>query len=134
MLYKDITHRIIGCAMKVHSTLGSGFQEVIYQRAMAIEMDLQGLNFIREMEMTIQYQGHDIGKRRVDFFVENRILTELKAVALLNDLSLNQEMNYLEAYNLPVGLLINFGGKSLEYKRVYNPKHPENKNHANNKL
>jgi GxxExxY protein len=127
MIHEELTHRIIGCAMKVHSTLGSGFQEVIYQRAMAIEMELQGLNFVREMEMTIHYAGHHIRTRRVDFFVEDKIMTELKALSELDDLNLNQELNYLEVYNLPVGLLINFGGRSLEYKRVYNTKHPENK-------
>lgn len=115
--------------MKVHSTLGSGFQEVIYQRAMAIEMKLQVLCFIREMNMTIHYEGFDIGTRRVDFFVEEKIMVELKAVCHLDDSNLQQAINYLEAYKLPVGLLINFGSKSLEFKRVYNTKHPENKNY-----
>ena len=126
MKYEEITHKIIGCAMKVHSTLGSGFQEVIYQRALAIEMQMQGLRFAREMEMVIYYEGHDIGTRRVDFFVEEKIMVELKAVSLLDDTHLAQAMNYLEAYNLPVGLLINFGSKSMEFKRVYNTKHPDN--------
>ena len=112
--------------MKVHSFLGSGFQEVIYQRAMKVEMQLQQINNEREMEMTIYYEGIDIGTRRVDFFVESKIMVELKAVSKLDDLHLNQAMNYLEAYNLPVGLLINFGARSLEYKRVYNTKHPAN--------
>lgn len=120
-----LTHKIIGCAMKVHSILGNGFQEVIYQRAMAIEMTKQGLNFKREMEMTIFYEGEDIGTRRVDFFVEDKIMVELKAIIDLNDTNLNQCRNYLEAYNLPVGLLLNFGSNSLQYKRVYNTKHPE---------
>lgn len=113
--------------MKVHSTLGNGFQEVIYQRALAIEMEKQGLGFAREMEMTIYYEGIDIGTRRVDFFVENTIMVELKAVIKLEDVHLAQAMNYCEAYNLPIGLLINFGARSLEFKRVYNTKHPENK-------
>jgi GxxExxY protein len=126
MKYEDITHKIIGCAMKVHSTLGSGFQEVIYQRVMAIEMEKQGLAFQREMEMTIYYENIEIGTRRVDFFVEDKIMVELKALAKLDDLNLAQVMNYCEAYHLPVGLLINFGAKSLEYKRVYNLTHPEN--------
>ena len=77
MKHEALTHKIIGCAMKVHSTLGSGFQEVIYQRAMKIEMEKQGLGFAREMEMTIYYEGIDIGTRRVDFFVENEIMVEL---------------------------------------------------------
>ena len=126
MKHKELTHSIIGCAMKVHSTLGSGFQEVIYQRAIAIEMTKQKLAFEREMEMEIFYEEHLIGNRRVDFFVEDKIMVELKAVSALEDLHLAQAMNYCQAYNLPIGLLINFGSRSLEYKRVYNVNHPEN--------
>lgn len=124
---EKLTHKIIGCAMKVHSTLGNGFQEVIYQRALAIEMETRGLGFEREMEMEISYEGRNIGTRRVDFFVENKIMVELKAVIKLEDVHLAQAMNYCQAYNLPIGLLINFGSKSLEFKRVYNVNHPENK-------
>ncbi len=113
--------------MKVHSTLGNGFQEVIYQRALAIEMNKQGLNFQREMEMAIYYEGFDIGTRRVDFFVEDQIMVELKALINLEEVHLAQAMNYCQAYNLPIGLLINFGAKSLEFKRVYNVNHQENK-------
>jgi len=126
MIHKKLTHNVIGSAMKVHSTLGSGFQEVIYQRAMAIEMPKQNLSFERELEMEIFYEEHLIGKRRVDFFVEDKIMVELKAVSQLDDLHLAQAMNYCQAYNLPVGLLINFGSKSLQYKRVYNVNHPDN--------
>ncbi len=129
MKYEEITHKIIGCAMKVHSTLGNGFQEVIYQRALAIEMEKQGLSFKREMEMTIFYEGIDIGTRRVDFFVEEFIMVELKALIKLEEVHLAQAMNYCQAYNLPIGLLINFGAKSLEFKRVYNVNHPENKDY-----
>ncbi|GAB1419507.1 GxxExxY protein [Bacteroidales bacterium] len=126
MRYGEITHKIIGCAMKVHSTLGNGFQEVIYQRALAIEMTKQGLSFEREMEMGIFYEGEHIGTRRVDFFVEEKIMVELKALIKLEDVHLAQAMNYCQAYNLPIGLLINFGAKSMEYKRVYNVNHPDN--------
>jgi GxxExxY protein len=129
MKHEKLTHKIIGCAMRVHSTLGNGFQEVIYQRALAIEMDKQGIGFQREMEMTIFYEGIDIGTRRVDFFVESIIMVELKAIIKLEDVHLAQAMNYCQAYNLPLGLLINFGAKSLEFKRVYNLNHPENKNY-----
>ena len=125
---KELTHKIIGCAMKVHSTLGNGFQEVIYQRALSIEMEKAGLSFVREMEMDILYEGHHIGTRRVDFFVEDKIMVELKALIKLEDVHLAQAMNYCQAYNLPIGLLINFGSKSLEFKRVYNVNHPENHN------
>ncbi len=127
MKHEELTHKIIGCAMKVHSTLGNGFQEVIYQRALAIEMQKQGLLFSREMEMTIFYDGIDIGTRRVDFFVEENIMLELKAVIKLEDVHLAQAMNYCQAYKLPIGLLINFGAKSMEFKRVYNLNHPDNK-------
>ena len=132
MKYEDLTRKIIGCAMKVHSTLGNGFQEVIYQRALAIEMTKQGFGFQREMEMTIFYESEDIGTRRVDFFVEDNIMIELKALIALEDVHLAQAMNYCQAYNLPIGLLINFGAKSLEFKRVYNVNHPENKEFIKN--
>jgi GxxExxY protein len=122
MLYEDITKRIIASAMTVHSTLGNGFQEVIYQRAMEIEMPLHNLSFNREKEMPIFYREQEIGTRRVDFFVENCIMVELKAIITLEDVHLAQAMNYLEAYNMEIGLLINFGAKSLEFKRVHNNK------------
>lgn len=118
--------------MKVHSTLGNGFQEVIYQRALAIEMGKQGLGFQREMEMPIFYESINIGTRRVDFFVEDKIMVELKALIQMEDVHLAQAMNYCQAYNLPIGLLINFGAKSLEFKRVYNVNHPENKEYIKN--
>lgn len=132
MKHEVLTHRIIGCAMKVHSTLGNGFQEVIYQRVLAIEMSKQGLDFQREMEMIVFYEGKDIGTRRVDFFVEGIIMVELKALIKLEDVHLAQAMNYCQAYNLPIGLLINFGAKSLEFKRVYNVNHPDNKDYIKN--
>jgi len=132
MKYEELTHKIIGCAMKVHSTLGNGFQEVIYQRALAIEMKKQNLSYQREMEMQIYYDGFDIGTRRVDFFVENNIMVEIKALINLEDVHLAQAMNYCQAYNLPIGLLINFGAKSLQFKRVYNVNHPENINYKKN--
>ena len=118
----DITRKIIGCAMKVQTTLGNGFQEVIYQRALAIEMQKQNLVFQREMEMTIFYDGINIGTRRVDFFVEDKVMVELKAHEKIEDVHKAQAINYCEAYNIADGLLINFGGKSLEFKRVYNKK------------
>ena len=106
--------------MEVHNHFGSGFQEVIYQRALSIEMDLQKLDHVREMEMFLEYKGHDVGSRRVDFFVENKVMVEIKAVSKLEDVHLAQAMNYVEAYKLEIGLLINFGGKSLEFNRVHN--------------
>ena len=120
MKYQDITQKIIGAAMEVHKTLGNGFQEVIYQRALEIEMHTMGLNYQREYEMDIFYKKERIGGRRVDFFVENCIMVELKASIQLEDVHLAQAMNYLEAYNVEIGLLINFGAKSLQFKRVHN--------------
>jgi len=117
--------------MRVHSTLGSGFQEVIYQRALALEMSKENLSFAREMEMDIFYGDVKIGTRRVDFFVENAIMVELKALTQLEDVHLSQAMNYCQAYELPIGMLINFGGRSLEFKRVYNLNHPENIQYKN---
>ncbi|MBB3186025.1 GxxExxY protein [Microbacter margulisiae] len=126
MKYADITEKIIKYAFKVHNILGNGFQEVIYQRA--LEIDLQGsdLEFSREFEMPIFYEGAQIGTRRVDFLVEKIISVELKAVIHLESVHLAQAMNYLEAYNLEVGLLINFGANSLEFKRLTNKKYKTN--------
>lgn len=118
----EMTHQIIACAMRVHSELGNGFQELIYQRALAIEMEEAELGFSREHEMEIYYRDRQIGKRRVDFFVEDLIMVELKAVIQLEDVHLAQAMNYLEAYGMEIGLLINFGARSLQFKRVHNNK------------
>jgi len=120
MKHKELTYKIIGCAMEVHKHLGNGFQELIYQRALAIEMESQGISFSREHEMQILYKGQDIGTRRVDFFVNDVIMVEVKAIIDLQDVHLAQAMNYVEAYNLEIGLLINFGAKSLQHKRVHN--------------
>lgn len=114
----ELTGKIIGCAMEVHRVLGNGFQEVIYQRAMAIEMATQGLQFVREQEMQIFYKGTHIGTRRVDFFVENKVMLELKAVIQLEDVHLAQAINYCEASGVELGLLLNFGSRSLQFKRV----------------
>ena len=118
----ELTHRIIGCAMTVHNTLGNGFQEVIYQRALAIEFIYQNISFVREMEMELFYRSEPIGTRRVDFFVEGEVMLELKAVEVLNGIHKAQAINYCEAYNMPDGLLINFGSTSLQYHRVFNKK------------
>ena len=131
MKYEDITHKTIGCAMKVHSVLGNGFQEVIYQRALELEMASIGLSFQREYEMDIYYKGERIGGRRVDCFVEDCIMVELKALINLEDVHLAQAMNYLEAYNVEIGLLINFGAKSLQFKRIHNNTLKNQVNHTN---
>lgn len=114
--------------MRVHSTLGNGFQEVIYQRALELEMELAGLGFAREMEMPIFYRETQIGTRRVDFYVEDEVMVELKAIIELEDVHLAQAINYLEAYNMKIGLLINFGSKSLQFKRLLNKKYKPNLN------
>lgn len=118
----DLTGRVIGCAMEVHRQLGNGFQEVIYQRALAIELDTFGIEFEREVEMPIFYKGQKIGTRRVDFLIQNVVSVELKAIILLENVHMAQAINYLEAYRLRVGLLINFGSKSLEFRRLVNNK------------
>jgi GxxExxY protein len=124
--YQDLTGVVIGAAMEVHRHLGNGFQEVVYQRALAIELGLRNIEFVREMEMPLSYKGHDIGTRRVDFFIEEKIMLEIKAVIQLEDVHLAQAINYLEAYRMEIGLLINFGSPSLQFKRVMKP----NKNHS----
>jgi GxxExxY protein len=121
--FSELTGKVIGCAMEVHKILGNGFQEVIYQRALEKEMLLQGLIFNREKEMAIFYKEDHIGTRRVDFLVNDTVSVELKAVSKMDDVHLAQAINYLEAYSLEVGLLINFGAKSLEFKRLINTKH-----------
>lgn len=119
----ELTSAIIAAAMEVHSILGNGFQEVIYQRALEIEFDKRNILAAREIEMSIYYKGSDIGTRRVDFLVNSLICVELKAIIKLEDVHLAQGLNYLEAFNLEVGLLINFGNKSLEVKRLFNNKY-----------
>ncbi|XGB39192.1 MAG: GxxExxY protein [Cyanobacteria bacterium LVE1205-1] len=120
--YSELTSKIIGCAMAVHKSLGNGFQEVIYQRALEIEMNLSKIAFSREFEMPIFYREEKIGTRRVDFLVEGLISVELKAIIKLEDVHFAQAINYLEAYNLEIGLLINFGETSLNFKRLTNKK------------
>lgn len=127
----EITYKINGCAMKVHNKLGNGFQEVIYQRCMAIELKAAGLDYEREKEQTIYYEGFEVGTRRADFIVEQKIIVELKALINLEDVHLAQAKNYVVAYNFPVGLLINFGATSLQFKKIY---HPDFKNIANPKI
>jgi len=121
--HADLTHKIIACCMEVHTILGNGFQEVIYQRALAIEFDKQIVHFSREVEMPIFYKELSVGTRRVDFFIENKVLVEIKAVIQLDEVHLAQALNYLEAFNHEIGLLINFGSKSLQFKRLLNKKY-----------
>lgn len=123
MSFEDITYKIIGCAMQVHNTLGNGFQEVIYQRCLAIEFEKAGLGFAREVEQSIYYDDIEVGRRRADFIVENKVVLELKALINLEDVHLAQAKNYVVAYDFEVGLLINFGAKSLQYKKLFNPRY-----------
>lgn len=118
-----LTYRIIGCAMTVHKTLGGGFQEVIYQRCLEIELEAAGISFSREQDQPVYYKDQLVGTRRADFIVENQVVVELKALIALEDVHLAQAKNYTVAYDFPIGLLINFGGKSLEYKRIFNPRY-----------
>ncbi|MGH2645857.1 MAG: GxxExxY protein [Chitinophagaceae bacterium] len=114
--------------MKVHNALGNGFQEVIYQRCLAIELAKAGVSFTREQEHIIFYEGIEVGMRRADFIVENKLVVELKAIINLEDVHLAQAKNYTVAYDFPLGLLINFGSQSLQYKLIFNPKYQLNKN------
>ncbi len=120
---EDLTEKIIGCAMKVHRTMGNGFQEVIYQKCLQIELTKNSIIHSREYEMPLYYEEHLVGTRRVDFLIDGKISVELKALTDLEDVHLAQAMNYLEAYNLEVGLLINFGARSLQFKRLLNRKY-----------
>src|ERR1700761_846427 len=119
----ELTYKVIGCAMKVHNTLGNGFQEVIYQRCLAIELAKSALGFTREQEHPIFYDGIDVGTRRADFVIENRLVVELKAIINLEDVHLAQAKNYTVAYDFPLGLLINFGSNSLQHKLIFNPRY-----------
>ncbi|MBO6573548.1 MAG: GxxExxY protein [Balneola sp.] len=120
MKYQDITKKILAASFDVHSFLGNGFQEVIYQRALSHEFQKAGLSFQREIEQQIYYKDlpKPIGTRRADFVVENKVLVEIKAVIELEDVHIAQALNYLKAYKLEVGLLINFGSKSMTFKRL----------------
>lgn len=121
--YNEITEKIIGAAMKVHRTLGNGFQEVIYQRALEIELQEADVNFAREVSMPVYHKGRPISERRVDFLIDNKISVELKAINTLEPVHFAQARNYLEAYHIEIGLLINFGSISLQFKRLQNPKY-----------
>jgi GxxExxY protein len=130
--YDDITYKINGCAMKVHNTPGNGFQEVIYQRCLAIELQKAGLVFARELEQEIFYDGINVGTRRADFVVENDIIVEIKALINLENVHLAQAKNYVVAYDKQIGLLINFGATSLQFKKIFNPKYLQNQDSKDN--
>ena len=131
MDFKDLTYQINGCAMKVHNHLGNGFQEVIYQRCLAIEFDKAGIEYMREQEHPIYYDGNEVGTRRADFIVENVIVVELKALINLENVHLAQVKNYVVAYNKPIGLLINFGNTSLQFKKIYNQRFDNSNDNPN---
>lgn len=120
MKYKEITYKIISCAMEVHRNLEPGYPEYIYHRALIIEFKLQGIQFEDEYDIRIYYKGEQIGVRRVDFLVEKIIPVEIKAATELSDINIAQAKNYLEAGGIEIGLLINFGGSSLQFKRMIN--------------
>lgn len=129
MELEQLTYKINGCAMKVHNTLGNGFQEVIYQRCLAIELERAGIVFEREKEQAIFYEGMNVGTRRADFVIENQVIVELKALVNLEDVHLAQAKNYVVSYDFPIGLLINFGASSLQFKKIFNPKYNNLENH-----
>lgn len=121
-LYSDVTEKIIGICMKIHSTIGKGFPEYIYQRALEIELQRTQFTFQREKEWNVYYEGIQIGKRRIDFIVNDKVLIELKALSNFEPAHYNQVINYLQVFQLPIGLLINFGKDSLEFRRFTNNK------------
>lgn len=123
----SLSYQIIGCAMKVHTQIGCGYQERIYQRALAIELEKAGIEFIREFTLPVLYDGEEIGTRRVDFLVEGNVMLELKAIRKLTDADKIQTVNYAKMYRLPFGLLLNFGAEKLEYHKIFNLSHQENK-------
>lgn len=130
----ELTYKIIGCAMKVHNTMGPGFQEVIYQRCLAIELASAGLSLHREQEQTVYYKDIEVGTRRADFVVEEKVVVELKALVCLEDVHIAQAENYTVAYNFPLGLLINFGGQSLQHKLLFNPRFYPKTNSENTEI
>ena len=126
--YEELTSKVIGCAMKVYNKMRSGYKEIIYSRCLAIEFEKTGIKYNREMEWPIYYDGIIVGRKRVDYMIEDTISLELKAIKELTDKELNEGLNYLESHNLEIGLLINFGGPSLEFKRLFNKKYNPDKN------
>lgn len=134
MTLDELTYKINGCAMKVHNTLGNGFQEVIYQRCLAIELEKEGISFQREQDHDIFYEGTHVGTRRADFVVEDQVIVELKALINLEDVHLAQAKNYVVAYDKPIGLLINFGARSLQIKKVFNPKYGQKQDSQDSKM
>lgn len=127
MIKDRLTYAIIGCAMKVHNTLGPGFQEIIYQRCLAIELERAGLSFAREPEQKIYYEEIEVGTRRADFVVGNQVVVEIKALTNIEKVHLAQAKNYVIAYRFAKGLLINFGAQSLQYNLIFNPKYHNSK-------
>ena len=128
MIKDELTYKIISCAMKVHKILGNGFQEVIYQRALEIEFKRTNIVFGREVDQSIFYEGVEVGTRRADFIVESRVVVELKALTALEAVHIAQAKNYVVAYDFEIGLLINFGATSLQYRRIFNPKYQNGSN------
>ena len=120
--YKDLTEKIIGCAMKVHRYFGPGFPEVVYKRALMIELKKNSIKFKEEVERDIIYEGKPIHKRRLDLIIEEVVLLELKALKEVDNSETNQTLNYLRVFNIEVGLLLNFGAPSLFFKRFVHTK------------
>jgi len=129
--HSELTGSVIGCAMKVHTQLGCGYPEVIYQRALARELEKCNIEYVREVEMPIYYDGLEIGYRRADFIIDRKIVIELKAVGEINNAHFNQVLNYLKAYKKEIGLLINFGEESLKFRRFINKRNVNQRNKRN---
>lgn len=117
-LYKELTEALIGAAMEVHKTLGGGFLEAIYQKALAYELRLRNIPFEEQVRMAVYYKGELMGEYIADFLIDGKVIVEIKAVAGLSSAHIAQTLHYLAATGNKVGMLLNFGGKSLEYRRL----------------
>jgi GxxExxY protein len=116
----DLTYRIIGAAMAVHNEMGYGFKEEVYEKALEVRLNQDGIQVDRQYEVHVEYQGEQVAIFYLDLFVEKQVVVEVKAFShqLTND-ELAQVINYLKATGAPVGLLFNFGRRKLEYRRVF---------------
>ena len=118
LLYRDLTHEIIGASMEVHKELGPGFSESIYHNALLLEFKLRGIKIETEKKIEVSHKGEIVGEYFIDLLADEKVILELKAVDVLTSIHEAQIISYLKALNCKIGLLINFGQKSLEYKRI----------------
>jgi len=121
LIYKDLTFKIIGILFKVHNLLGNSLDEQYYQRALAKEFKDQGLSFDREFPVDIKYENENIGKHKLDFIIEDKVILETKTIPVITNKSMTQLIAYLKSTGKRVGILANFRTEKLTYRRVVNP-------------